>query len=407
MLGALFGLAFFGILLAWVMQAGMHAWVVLTVTEAIFVASFAWAAGRVLERGPILGAIASSALWVLIMEASRSRVPLGGFPWGSVGDPLVGTPLGRVAPIAGGIGVAWLTVYLSALAAAAVHQQVRAAAWGLVPAVGIVVLSLPFGAHPTDAETLDVAIGQGNVPLPPEPASPGRTAQVLRDHVVLTRTILPGSVDLVVWPEGVLDLEGPRPNVGETAPAPLSELAKGIDAWFLAGVVSGAGPGRFRNSVLSVTPAGDVADTYDKQHPVPFGEYVPWRPLLRFISALRAVPADIVPGARAHPLPFPGGQVATPISFEGMFARVVSSLVSNDPEAIVIATNTSSFGPGAAAAEQQLLSSRMWAHEPGMWIMQSAPSGVSAIVDPGGRVVARNASRSATPLPQAHLYDES
>lgn len=145
MLGALFGLAFFGILLAWVMQAGMHAWVVLTVTEAIFVATFAWAAGRVLERGPILGAIASSALWVLIMEASRSRVPLGGFPWGSIGDPLVGTPLGLVAPIAGGIGVAWLTMYLSALAAAAVRRQVGAAAWGLVPAVGIVVLSLPFG----------------------------------------------------------------------------------------------------------------------------------------------------------------------------------------------------------------------------------------------------------------------
>lgn len=68
------------------------------------------------------------------------------------------------------------------------------------------------------------------------------------------------------------------------------------DAWILAGVVSDAGPGRFRNSALSVAPSGTVMGVYDKQRPVPFGEYVPGRAFLGFVTALRAVPADMVPG---------------------------------------------------------------------------------------------------------------
>ncbi|MGH2580537.1 MAG: apolipoprotein N-acyltransferase [Actinomycetota bacterium] len=397
-LGALFGLAFFGVILAWVVRAGLHAWIALTVTEAAFTALFALAAGRALDRGPIVGSLGSSALWVLVMEALRSRFPLGGFPWGSLGDPLVGSPLAALAPVAGGIGVAWLAAYVSALVAAAVDGWVRPAAWGLVPVVALVALSLPFAPRPSNGPTLDVAIVQGNVPLPPEPASRERTALVLGQHVALTRTIPAGSVDLVVWPEGVVDLDGPRPSVGEPAPPTLAELAGTLDAWFLAGVVSDAGPGRFRNSVLSVRPSGSVAGVYDKQHPVPFGEYVPWRPYLGFISALRAVPKDMVPGADPRSIPVPGGRVGTPISYEVMFPWIVAGLAARGAEAIVVPTNTSSFGPDAATAEQQLLSTRMRARELGLWVVQSAPSGISAVVDPSGQVVVRTELYEATIL---------
>ncbi|MGH2658303.1 MAG: apolipoprotein N-acyltransferase [Actinomycetota bacterium] len=387
--GLLFGLAFFAVLLAWVREAGLHALVALTVTESAFPALFAWAAGPALDRRPIVGSLGVSAIWVLVMEVLRSRFPLGGFPWGSLGDPLVGTPLAATAPVAGGIAVAWLAAYLSALVAVAVHGQVRAAAWGLVPVVALVTLSLPFGPRPSAGPTLDVAIVQGNVPLPPEPASPERTAQVLADHTSLSRTIPAGAMDLVVWPEGVVDLAAPRPSVGELAPPPLAELAGRLDAWILAGVVSDAGPGRFRNSALSVTPSGVVAGAYDKQRPVPFGEYVPWRPYLGFITALRAVPRDMVRGSDPRLLPVPGGRVGTPISYEVTFPRIVRAFANRGAEAIVVPTNTSSFGATAATAEQQLLSTRMRARELGLWLVQSAPSGISAIVEPGGRVVAR------------------
>ncbi len=220
-LGFLFGLAFFGLLLLWVRRAGLHGYVVLVAAESLFPALFAWAVGPILERRPLRSSIGASALWVLVMEGARTWVPFGGFPWGSIGGPFVGTSLAVVAPLGGGIAVAWLAAYISAVAASARVGELR---WSALAALGALVavgLGLPFLSGISRGEELRVAIVQGNVPLPPAPASPERTAQVLADHVRLTRTIAPGSVDLVVWPEGVVDLEEP-PRALATRPHPRS-----------------------------------------------------------------------------------------------------------------------------------------------------------------------------------------
>lgn len=230
---------------------------------------------------------------------------------------------------------------------------------------------------------------QGNVPLPPAPASPERTARVLADHVRLTRSIDPGSFDLVVWPEDVVDIDARRPDTGAPAPEPLFTLARELRTWFVAGVVSGLGPRHFLNSAVAVAPTGEVAGVYDKVRPVPFGEYVPGRRFLGFVSALRAVPRDMVPGEGPTLLPTPGGQIGAPISYEVAFARIVRDLAVEGANALVVPTNTSSFGPRSPAAAQELQLARMRAVETGLWVVQAAPSGISAFVDPDGRVVAR------------------
>lgn len=101
------------------------------------------------------------------------------------------------------------------------------------------------------------------------------------------------------------------------------------------------------------------------------------------------------PGPRL--VPVPGGTAGTPISYEVAFSRIVQGFAAQDAGAIVVPTNTSSFGPRAATAEQQLQATRMRALELGLWVVQSAPSGISAIVDPRGHVVAR------TPLYQSAI----
>ena len=108
--------------------------------------------------------------------------------------------------------------------------------------------------------------------------------------------------------------------------------------------MSGAGPGAFRNSALSITPEGVVAGAYDKQRPVPFGEYVPFRTYLGFVTTLRAVPSDIIPGAGPRLVPVPGGRIGTPISYEVTFSRIVQGFAADGAEAIVVPTNTSSYG---------------------------------------------------------------
>lgn len=408
LLGFVFGLAFFGLLLLWVRRAGLHAYVALVATESVFPSLFALAAGPVLDRRSSAATVGASALWILIMEAARSRFPLGGFPWGSLGLPVVGTPLALIAPLGGGIAVAWVIAYLSAALASFPRARLRSGLATIAPALALVGLGLPFLGQPSVGQELRVAVVQGNVPLPPELASPPRTARVLADHVALTRAIAPGSVDLVVWPEGVVDLDVERPSPGQLAPPPLAGLARETGAWIVAGVVSDAGPGRFRNSAVAVDPSGSVAGVYDKQRPVPFGEYVPGRPFLGFITALRAVPADMVPGSGPRPLPVPGGPIGTPISYEVAFSRIVQRFAAEGARAVVVPTNTSSFGPRAATAEQQLQATRMRALELGLWVVQSAPSGISAIVDPRGRVVERTDLYEAAVLRSAiRLADPS
>lgn len=389
LLGFLFGLAFFGLLLLWVRRAGLHAYVALVGTESVFPSLFALGAGPILDRRPFATTVGASALWVLIMEAARSRFPVGGFPWGSLGVPVVGTPLALVAPLGGGIAAAWVVAYLSAALASSPWAGLRSGLATIAPTLALVGLGLPFLGQSSMGRELRVAVVQGNVPLPPELASPARTARVLADHVALTRDIAPGSVDLVVWPEGVVDLDGPRPSPGDPARPPLAEVARETGAWVVAGVVSDAGPGRFRNSALAVDPLATVAGVYDKQRPVPFGEYVPWRDHLGFVTALRAVPEDMVPGPSPRPLPVPGGAIGTPISYEVAFSRIVQGFAAEGVRAVVVLTNTSSYGPRAATAEQQLQATRMRALELGLWVVLSAPSGISAIVDPRGRVVER------------------
>jgi apolipoprotein N-acyltransferase len=161
---------------------------------------------------------------------------------------------------------------------------------------------------------------------------------VLADHAALTATIPPGAVDLVIWPEDVLDLDAARPGPGEEAPEPVAGLARRLRTWFLVGVTSPAGPGRFLNSVLVVDPAGRVAGAYDKVRPVPFGEYVPGRRYLGFVTALRAVPRDMVPGSGPRVLPVPGGLMGTPISYEVAFPTIVRGFAQRGAGLIVVPT---------------------------------------------------------------------
>lgn len=390
LLGLVFGAAFFGVLLSWVERAGVHAWVVLSLGEASFALLFALAVGPVL-RGPrpLLAALGWAAVWGVVMEALRARVPLGGFPWGTLGGPFVGTPVARLAPVLGGIGMAVLVAFAGALLAIAVLGQWRAGVIGLAGAGLIVLASALLGPDPPTAMALRVAVVQPSVPLPVAPDSPARARRVLADAVALTRTIPPGRFDLIIWPEGVVELDGPRPGVGEPAPEPLSELARSLDTEIVAGVVSSAGPGSFRNSALAVSPSGTVLGVYDKQRPVPFGEYVPGRRFLGFVTALRAVPEDMVPGSGPIVLPVSGGEIGTPISYETGFARIVRGFVRAGAGAVVVPTNTSSFGTRTGAAEQELQLTRIRALELDRWAVQASSAGISAIIDPRGRVVTR------------------
>jgi apolipoprotein N-acyltransferase len=153
------------------------------------------------------------------------------------------------------------------------------------------------------------------------------------------------------------------------------------------GVTTDEPGNRFRNSSLLLGPDGSVEGRYDKQHLVPFGEYVPFRRILvPLVSELQRVPRDGVPGREATTFTIPQGRFAVAICFESTFPGIVRQFVDRGARLLVVSTNDSSFGR-TAAARQHLAFAQMRAAENRMWVVQAALTGISSFIGPAGNVI--------------------
>ncbi|HEX2118015.1 MAG TPA: apolipoprotein N-acyltransferase, partial [Acidimicrobiales bacterium] len=194
-------------------------------------------------------------------------------------------------------------------------------------------------------------------------------------------------VDLVLWPEDVVDVERP---VGETPEGRrLSELARSLGATLVAGVVEDVEGGRFRNAAVAWGPEGTIVDRYDKVHRVPFGEYVPARSLFERLADLSAVPRDAIAGRGPAVLDTPAGRLGVVISYEVFFADRAREAVRAGGRVLLVPTNASSYRDAQIPA-QEVAVARLRAVETGRWVVQAAPTGYSAMVDERGRVRAQS-----------------
>ncbi|MEW6152733.1 MAG: apolipoprotein N-acyltransferase, partial [Actinomycetota bacterium] len=261
-----------------------------------------------------------------------------------------------------------------------------AACLGVVTALAALGVVAPDG-H--DQGPLSVAAVQGGGPrgLRAVDSDPRR---VFDAHLEASRRlVVPGSVDLVLWPEDVVDVD--HTFAGSPEEAELSELARELGATVVAGVVEeeagrAGEAGRFRNAAVVFGPDGAVVSRYDKVHRVPFGEYVPWRSFLDGLVDLSAVPRDAVAGEGAAVVGSPHGRLAVVISYEVFFADRARSGVTAGGRLLLVPTNASSYTTEQVPA-QEVAVARLRAVETGRWTVQAAPTGYSVIVDHRGRVV--------------------
>ncbi len=405
--GGVFGLAFFLPHLWWANEAVGQpiGWLVLSVMEAAAVGGFgvAWV---VVSRSSYLrgrsGAqvAAAAVLWVAV-EQLRGRVPFGGFPWGLLAFSQTDAPLLRLASLGGAPLVSAAVVVVGGLLANAVvlvrDGGVRSVATGrvLVAAVAVVVGSgaVPLGTSP-QAGTLTVGAVQGNVPAPGADAST-QARRVAGNHVSGTQDLLrkvdPGGLDVVLWPESSSDID-PRTDrvLGEAVDA----VARAAGVPILLGTQRFEPPVRYNDYIVWLPGVG-VTDTYTKQHPVPFGEYVPYRSLFRRLSPdIDRVSTDMVAGTRIGLVEVPisrlGRQVpiTVAICFEVAYDRLIRESVVAGGELIVIPTNNASFGL-TRESTQQLAMSRFRAVEHGRAVVQISTVGVSGMIAPDGSLVER------------------
>lgn len=388
LLGLAFGLGFYGATIYWILLFGELAWVALTLLCMASTALFGLVAPALCRRGrPVLQAVGLAALWTVV-DWIRTSWPLGGFSWGSLGVSQVDNRLTvRLATVTGVWGVTFVVVLVNALVLQAivgggggVRRLARVGvAFILIAAPVVIPFSVP------DGRALDVATLQVDVRRAAEGSLTDEDLGVARLNMTLHAELADDPPDLAVWGEGALDPGAT--NDPATVDAVRRAIAE-VGSPTLVGSVLDDPDGTQHTSVLLFDGSGAPADRYDKVHLVPFGEYVPWRRSLDWISALEQIPVDRTPGESVHTVSTGGlPPIGTPICFENSFPSLTRAFVRAGAGFLVVPVNNASYGTSAASA-QHLQMSRMRAVENGRWVIDAAVSGITAFVDPSGKVVA-------------------
>lgn len=329
---------------------------------------------------------------MVVMEWIRWSFPFGGVPLATVPLTQADSPLATVLPLGGGLLLTAVTVGAGSVIRLVLERRFDHAAMG---AGGIVVFVLAGALVPTGSPTgtLDVAIVQGGGPQRTR-ADRCENQALFDRHVAATRSI-DRPVDLVLWPENVVN-----PTADGTPPGFCADLftmtealegtadvARTTGATFIPGWFHGDGPRSTVNYSTVVTPDGQAVDRYDKVRIVPFGEFVPLRSIVeRFSDDLPA--REVRPGTGPPVLESPFGTLGVSISWEIFFESRSRQAVNNGAEVLLNPTNGSSYWL-TILQSQQIATSRNRARENGRWLLQAAPTGFSAIIDPDGRVLDR------------------
>lgn len=434
------GLTLYALMLPWVGEfVGAYAWIALAIVQSLYSLLFGWGLTRLLplaapvrgsrgEPRPILFTVLVSA-WFVATEYLRSSWPFGGFPWGRLAWGQVGGPLSGLIQVAGPATVSFAVVasgFLLYLVFRWLYARVRQGmGFDAVPSTppvqgrlalgalaGIAVMSLIGGGfirtNTTEGEgaegtghsstsSVRVAAVQGNVPRLGLDFNAQRRA-VLENHArathELAERVSQGKAEqpeIVIWPENASDI---NPFVNADAAEILDEATRAIGAPILVGTVT---PEHNRMVVWDEDGPGD---THDKRFLQPFGEYMPFRDLLRRIIPLVDRAGDFQPGVDNGVVamaPARGGGssagesgrnpvlIGLATCYEVAFDGAYRDAVAGGAELLSTPTNNATFG-FTDMTYQQLAMSRMRAIEYDRAVVIAATSGVSAIVRPDGTV---------------------
>ena len=332
----------------------------------------------------------SPVAWVAV-ELARTRIT--GFPWDLLGISQVDNiPLSRLATITGAYGISFeIMVVNAAFAAAFLVTREKRHKLLLAAIAAMIVLQfgrwIPAPAIPSDHTATLV---QANIPILD---GSDWTKEYFRSTLQdLSRVSLAsqGPSHLIVWPESPAPFYTTDPLFRDA----VSSLAKRANAWVLAGSIgvlnASLAPGlttEIFNSAALVSPAGAWTARYDKVHLVPFGEYVPFKKLFAFAGGLTKEVGDFSQGTSRAPLDADGAKLGVFICYESIFPDEVRQTADQGAQVFVNISNDGWYGDSGAYA-QHLKQARMRAVENDRWLLRDTNTGVTASIDPYGRVVA-------------------
>jgi apolipoprotein N-acyltransferase len=328
------------------------------------------------------------------------------FPWCLLGYSQQGNlAVIQIAAWTAVYGVSAVVALASALLAyAAVVPAHRARA--LFSLVGLAIALYAFGAWAlqrplTETGTLRVGLVQGGI-VQEDKWKPELALQNIDRHLELTRRAAEQGARLVVWPESAV------PFYYDHTPALAEELrdvTRRRQIHLLFGnddrEAAGEGPDRVFVGAKLLSPSGELALRYHKMQLVPFGEYVPLQPILtlggRVAAKLVEQVADFTPGWDAVVGEVEEHRLGAFICYESIFPHLVRRFTGSGAELLVNLTNDAWYGR-TSAPYQHLAMSTFRAVENRRYLVRAANTGITAVIDPWGRVVARTALFDRTVL---------
>ncbi|MBO9448773.1 apolipoprotein N-acyltransferase [Tropicibacter sp. R16_0] len=389
-LGWALGLGYFAHALLWIVEPFFvdperHAWmapfalIFLSGGLALFWGAAFWVA-QWCGRSP------GGRVWLLICTLSLAEFARAyvftGFPWAALAQIWVDTDVALLLAWVGPHGLALITVTVG-MAAGLLLVAPRRALWNAAPAAvfAVAIVGVAATAPQVSGTGQTVRLIQPNAPQH-QKWDPAFMPTFYERQIEYTAAL--PRPDLIVWPETAV------PVWLETGGPALDRIVAAADGAALALGIRRSEGSRIFNSMVYLDPQGRIAGVYDKHHLVPFGEYVPFGDLMaRFgIYGFAANsgqgfssgpgPELVSMGALGHALPL--------ICYEAVFPQDING-ANTRPEFLLQVTNDAWFG-ARSGPYQHLAQARMRAIEQGVPLMRAANTGVSAMIDPLGRITA-------------------
>ena len=400
--GFIFGCVAYGVILLGIQSIGLEAWIPLTILMGLMYGIF----GRLFSY---LNTKSENNFYVLlsavaIFDLFRAYFPFGGFPWGFPSTVLltgpINSPLFFEVPLYfknfGPTGASLLLQSFTLIIALGVFLKSKQKNYlknyiifSLIIFIIIISNFVISDSQYTqiEASELNIAIVQGNSPCPGAKNRCSNERQKIYDSHLTQTQSLDGNFDLVVWPESSTGFNN-DPGIHSKVQNEISAEALRLDSYFLIGGDRPIQKKYFENYGIFINKDGEITGQYLKQHPVPFGEYIPFRKYLEWIPPLALVPRDMIRGDSQKIFMVNDVKISSVISFEGSFQRYIRNSVQDGAELVVILTNQASYGE-SGMSDQFILMSRANAISNGRPIVHAAITGKSAFIDHKGTVISK------------------
>ncbi|MFC2163482.1 apolipoprotein N-acyltransferase [Acidobacteriota bacterium] len=403
LLGLLGGSAFYATLLYWIPSVPAHygnlsiplsilIYAIFVLVLALFWAVFGFLFAFINRTYPKFIFILAPFLWVCTEYIVTHLFT--GFPWGLLGyGQIKNLYFIQMASVTGVYGLSFVIVLFQSSFVFSMKSRTKSPFFAALALVLLIHVAGFVSMNPTtmDSDSFSASVIQGNVSsdIIWNELSSQEIEDIFDRHLELSHEAYLTGSRFIVWPEFSVPLCFSCPyGIYQEFKDRLFRFVSETGCTLLLGTnekKESAGETRYYNTALVLKP--DLTfKHYFKIHLVPFGEYTPYRKIFSFISSVTHAIGDVTPGKEQKLLDYEGVQFGTPICFEIIFPDLVRKFAKNGANFLVTITNDGWYGR-SAAPYQHFAIAAMRAVENHRYLLRSATTGISGIIDPYGRIL--------------------